>query len=133
MAPLTIQEERVKDVLTECRLRHKVHEAFVMDKRYVVVDFFLNEHNVVIECWISRSRRGAAMGWMERNAAFIDLKFRRLKELIPGLRCYALAEAPRVELPELVEVVEAVMPHADYVAYSMDDFVSAIVQLGGAS
>jgi len=130
---MTDQEERLRDVLLACRVRHRVHEVFQLGKRFAIVDFFLFEQDSVIECWMSESRNGAAMGWMERNAVYIDLKFKRLKEHNPGMRCLAFAQAPQVDLSELVEVTEAALLHADYVAYTIDDFRNEVCQLGGAS
>ena len=74
-----------------------------------------------MECWRSSSRRGVALVWMEKNAAYIDLKFRRIKEAYPDVRCLALAEVAKVE-PSLVrEYVGPVMEHADFMAYEMSE------------
>jgi hypothetical protein len=82
--PLNLQEEHVKERLEELHVGYRSHEVFAIEKRSVVVDFFLPELNVAkMECWRSDSRRGIALAWIERNAAYIDLKFRRLKEQYP--------------------------------------------------
>lgn len=126
LIPLTIQEEAVKEVLDECGLSYRVHEVFAYKNRSIVADFFLPERNLVIECWLSESRRGTALGWMERNGIYVDYKFRRLKETYPEIRCGALVEAPQVDSQSLREWVGAVMPHADWVAFTMEEFESFI-------
>ena len=98
-----------------------------------MVDFFLSDRRTVLECWKTTGRRGVALGWMERNAAFIDVKFRRLKAAYPGLRCVALAEAPYVESSTLARVIGELLVHADGMAFSIDDLDSAITKVGGAS
>lgn len=122
MLPLNLQEEHVKEVLEENRFSFRAHEVFPIGPRSAVVDFFLPEQNVVIECWLSRSRRGAALNWVEKNAAYVDLKFKRLKERYPGIRCLALVEVSQVDRASLVQVVGAVMAHADWMTYSMMEF-----------
>jgi len=107
----------------------RLHEVFSTGKRFVIVDFFLQNSNVVIECWISRSRRGEAMAWMERNAAYLDLKFRRLKEEHSALRCFALAEAPQIDELSLQEVIGVVMVHADSLTYSVPELESILREL----
>ncbi len=121
LLPLNLQEEHVKEILEEYHLAYKAHEVFPIGVKSQVADFFLTEHNLVIECWLSRSRRGIALTWVERNAAYVDLKFRRLKERYPGIRCLGLVEVPQVDLGSLREVVGPVMPHADFMAYSMNE------------
>jgi len=133
LIPLTEQERQVSDLLLELGLTHLTHAVFRNGKRLIVVDFFLNDRRTVIECWKTTGRRGVALGWMERNAAFIDVKFRRLKGLHPGIRCVALAEAPHEEPIMLERVLREVLAHADGVAYSVDDLGAAITKLGGAS
>ena len=98
-----------------------------------MVDFFLSDRRTVLECWKTIGRRGVALGWMERNAAFIDVKFRRLKGGYPGLRCVALAEAPCVEVATLARVLGEVLVHADGLAFSLDGLQSIILKVGGAS
>lgn len=124
--PLNLQEERVVERLQSAREEYRTHEVFPLGKRAVIVDFYLPKHDTVIECWRSDSRRGVALTWMEKNAAYVDLKFRRLKEKNPRLRCFAFVEAPQVDGVSLEEVVGAVLVHADSVAYSMDEFVEAL-------
>lgn len=54
-------------------------KVFPVGNRSIVTDFYLPEHKLFIECWLSRSRRGAALTWVEGKAAYVDLKFSRLK------------------------------------------------------
>ena len=133
LIPLTDQERQVRDLLLEQRLTYLTHAVFPNQGRLIVVDFFLCDRNVVLECWKTTGRRGVALGWMERNAAFIDVKFRRLKVTHPGIRCIALAEAPREEQATLVRVLGQLLVHADGLAFSIDDLRSAILRVGGAS
>jgi hypothetical protein len=133
MIPLTEQERQVSDLLLELGLTHLTHAVFPNRGRLIVVDFFLSDRRTVLECWKTTGRRGVALGWMERNAAFIDVKFRRLKGLHPGIRCVALAEAPHEEPATLARVLREVLAHADGLAYSVDDLGAAITKLGGAS
>jgi len=133
LIPLTAQEMQVRDLLLEQRLTHLTHAVFPNGGRLIVVDFFLSDRRTVLECWKTTGRRGVALGWMERNAAFIDVKFRRLKGLHPGIRCVALAEAPHVELATLDRVIGELLVHADGVAFSVDDLRSAILKAGGAN
>jgi hypothetical protein len=133
LIPLTEQERQVHDLLLELGLTHLTHAVFPNGGRLIVVDFFLSDRRVVLECWKTMSRRGVALGWMERNAAFIDVKFRRLKGLNPGIRCVALAEAPHEESTTLTKVIGEVLVHADGVAYSIDDLGSAILRVGDVS
>lgn len=133
LIPLTEQEGQVRDLLIELRLSHLTHAVFQNEGRLIVVDFFLSDRRTVLECWKTNARRGVALGWMERNAAFIDVKFRRLKGTHPGILCVALAEAPHVELATLARVVGEILVHADRVAFSVDGLRSAILELGGAS
>lgn len=130
--PLNFQEENVKEVLDENHLSYRAHEVFPIGIRSQVVDFFLPEQNVVIECWLSRSRRGAALTWIESKAAYIDLKFKRLKEQYPGIKCLGLVEVSQVDRPSLVQVVGAVMVHADWMTYSMMEFEEVMKNHGGA-
>jgi hypothetical protein len=92
--PLNLQEEHVKERLEELHLGYRSHEVFAIEKRSVVVDFFLPELNVAMECWRSDSRRGIALTGGEK-CTYINLKFRRLKEQYPELGCVAFVEAPR--------------------------------------
>jgi hypothetical protein len=133
LIPLTEQERQVRNLLLEQRLTHLTHAVFPNEGRLIVVDFFLSDRRLVLECWKTTGRRGVALGWMERNAAFIDVKFRRLKGLHPGIRCVALAEAPNVDSATLARVIGELLVHADGVAFSIDDLDSVIIKLGGAS
>jgi hypothetical protein len=133
LIPLTEQEGEVRDLLLEQGLTHLTHAVFPNEGRLIVVDFFLSDRRTVLECWKTTSRRGVALGWMERNAAFIDVKFRRLKTMHPEIRCVALAEAPHVEIATLARVLGEVLVHADGLAFSLDGLQSAIFKVGGAS
>ena len=133
LIPLTEQERQVSDLLLQLGLTHLTHAVFPNGSRLIVVDFFLSDRRTVLECWKTTGRRGVALGWMERNAAFIDVKFRRLKVTHPSIRCVALAEAPHVEFAVLTKVVGEILVHADGVAYSVDELGPAITKLGGAS
>jgi hypothetical protein len=132
LIPLTEQETQVRDLLLEHRLTYLTHAVFPNGGRLIVVDFFLSDRRTVLECWKTAARRGVALGWMERNAAFIDVKFRRLKVLNPGIRCVALAEAPWVEVAILARVLGDVLVHADGLAFSIDG-LGSIIKAGGAS
>ncbi len=133
LIPLTEQERQVRDLLLELRLTHLTHAVFPNGGRMIVVDFFLSDCRTVLECWKTAGRRGVALGWMERNAAFIDVKFKRLKGAYPGLGCVALAEAPCVEIATLARVLGEVLVHADGLAFSLDGLQSIILKAGGAS
>ena len=79
-----------------------------------------------MEVWRSTSRGGVALVWVERNAAYVDLKFRRIKEAYPGVRCVALVEGAQAE-PSLVrEYVEGVMEHADVVCCSVEELTGVV-------
>lgn len=129
LLPLNLQEEHVKEILDEYRFAYRAHEVFPIGVRSQVADFFLNECNLVIECWLSRSRRGIALTWVERNAAYVDLKFRRLKERYPGIRCLGLVEVPQVDLASVREVVGPVMSHADFMVYSMEEMWNVLMSI----
>jgi len=133
LIPLTEQEGQVRDLLLELGLTHLTHAVFPNEGRLIVVDFFLSDRRMVLECWKTIGRRGVALGWMERNAAFIDVKFKRLKGAYPNIRCVALAEAPREETATLARVLGELLVHADGLAFSIDDLRSAILRVGGAS
>jgi hypothetical protein len=133
LIPLTEQEGQVRDLLFELGLTHLTHAVFPNKGRLIIVDFFLTDRRTILECWKTVSRRGVALGWMERNAAFIDVKFRRLKAMHPDVRCVALAEAPHVDTATLARVLGEVLVHADGLAFSLDGLQSAILKMGGAS
>jgi hypothetical protein len=133
LIPLTEQEQQVRDLLLEQRLTHLTHAVFPNQGRLIVVDFFLSDRRTVLECWKTTGSRGVALGWMERNAAFIDVKFRRLKDLHPGISCVAFAEAPHVDTATLTRVLGEVLVNADGLAFSLDGLQSAILKVGGAS
>ncbi len=67
-----------------------------------------------------------ALTWVEKNAAYVDLKFRRIKEANPDVRCIALVEVMQAE-PELVrEYVGPIMEHADFIAYEMNQLAEIL-------
>jgi len=76
---------------------------------------------VVLELWKSDSRRGIALTWVERNAAYVDLKFRRIRGAYPGVRCFGLVEVPQADPGLVAKYVSGVMEHADGMAYTMDE------------
>ena len=133
LIPLTEQENQVRHLLLDEGLAHLTHAVFPNHGRLLVVDFFLADRITVVECWKTVARSGVAIGWMERNAAFIDVKFRRLKALRPGIRCVALAEAPHADSGILARVMAEVMPSADRIALSVDALRSVILDNRGES
>jgi len=110
--PLTEQEEHVEDILLQHGTTHLTHAVFPVRNRMYVVDFFLSAQRVALECWRSSSRRGVALAWMEENAACVDLKFRRIKEAYPDVRCLA-PEFVHTEPTLVREYVDPVIEHAD--------------------
>jgi hypothetical protein len=118
LIPLTPQERAVRDLLTELMVTHYIHQTFKLGERSAVVDFYLPSTNLVIECWSSQSRRGVALAWVERNAAYVDLKFSRLKTCYPGLRCLGFLDVPQVDLLSLERTLGRVMLHSDFMAYA---------------
>ncbi len=119
--PLTEQEEKVRDILLQYRVSYATHQVFPVANRMYVVDFYLPNDRTVIECWQSSSRRGVALTWVEKNAAYIDWKFRRIKGSYPEVKCVALVEVMQAE-PELVrEYTGVVMEHADVLCCSMEE------------
>ena len=126
LVPLTEQEEQVDDILTQYAIEHHQHVVFPVEGRTYVVDFYLPAYRVVLELWKSTSRRGIALTWVERNAAYVDLKFRRIKGAYPEVRCFGLVEVPQAD-PGLVEkYVSVVMEHADGMAYTMERLADTV-------
>src|SRR5271157_1298609 len=95
--PMTEQEERVEDILLQHGITHLSHAVFPVSGRFYVVDFFLSNTRTIVECWRSTSRRGTALVWIERNAAYVDLKFKRIKAAYPGIRSIALVEVDQAD------------------------------------
>lgn len=126
LVPLTEQEEQVQEILEQYAIPYKTHQVFPVDQRLYVTDFFLPVQNVVIECWKSISRRGVALPWVEKNACYVEWKFRRIKGVEPGARCVALVEVERVEPDMIRKYVGAVMEHADILCCSMEEFAEAV-------
>lgn len=133
LVPMTEQEERVEDVLFQYGVTHLTHVPFPVAGRQYVVDFFLPNTQTVVECWQSGSRRGIALTWMEKNAAYIDWKFRRIKGANPGVRCVAFVEVAQADADVVREYVGPVMEHADFVAYDMEQFSGMIRNVAGLS
>lgn len=129
LAPMTEQKEQVEDILLQHGVTHLTHAVFPVKNRMYVCDFFLPAQRVAIECWRSTSRRGVALVWVEKNAAYIDLKFRRIKEAYSDVRCMALAEVERVEPALVREYVGVVMEHADFMVYEMSELARIVREL----
>jgi hypothetical protein len=110
-------------LLLDNGVTHVTHSVFPNHDRLIVVDFFLSDRSTIIECWKTTARRGAA---------FIDVKFKRLKALRPGIRCVALAEAPHEEREALSGILKEILMHADRVALRIDD-LRTIIADGEAS
>jgi hypothetical protein len=121
LVPMTGQEEQVDDILNQYAIEHHPHVVFPVEGRTYVVDYYLPAYSVVLECWRSDSRRGIALTWVERNAAYVDWKFRRIKGAYPNIRCFGLVEVPQADPGLVAKYVGVVMEHADFMAYSMDE------------
>ncbi len=131
LVPLTEQEEEVKDILEQYGIAYRTHEIFPVGSRTYVADFFLPTQNMLVECWRSISRRGHALPWVEKNACYVDMKFRRITEAYPGVKCVALVEVPQAEPAAAVrEYVSAVMEHADTLCCSMEELAGVVRALG---
>ncbi len=126
LVPMTGQEERVEGVLLQYGITRMTHTAFPVKGRAYVVDFFLPNQGVAIECWQSTSRRGIALTWVEKNACYIDWKFQRIKGVSPTVRCVALVEVAQAEAEQVREYVGPVMAHADAVCYSMEELAEVL-------
>ncbi len=131
LVPLTEQEEQVEGVLLQHGITHLTHAVFPVRNRMYVVDFFLSNQRTVLECWRSTSRRGVALVWIEKNAAYVNLKFKRIKAAYPETRSIAFVEVQHAK-PSLVrEYVVPVLEHADFVACSMEELAGTIRKLCG--
>jgi hypothetical protein len=119
--PLNAQEENLKQLFEKLQISYRTHQVFPVEGRSMVVDSYLPGLNLVVECWMSASRRGTASTWLERSAAFIDVKFSRIKLFDPKLRCLGLVEAAQVDGASLKQVVGSLMLHADFMAYSSEE------------
>ncbi|HEV2225337.1 MAG TPA: hypothetical protein VGR56_00870 [Nitrososphaerales archaeon] len=126
LVPMTWQEERVEEVLLQYGITRLTHAAFPVAGRAYVVDFYLPNTQTVIECWQSASRRGVALTWVEKNACYIDWKFRRIKSVNPAIRCVALVEVGQAGEEQVKQHVGPVMEHADAVCYSMEELASVV-------
>jgi hypothetical protein len=100
--------------------------VFPVEGRTYVVDFYLPAYSIVLECWKSGSRRGIALTWVERNAAYVDLKFGRIKGAYPIVKCFGLVEVLQGDPGLVAKYVGVVMEHADAMAYGMDDFAGIL-------
>ena len=133
LVPMTEQEEQVNDILNQYAIEHHPHVVFPVEGRTYVVDYYLPGQSVILELWKSSSRRGIALTWVERNAAYIDLKFRRIKGAYPNVRCFGLVEVPQANPGLVAKYVGAVMEHADGMAYTMEELGGELRQLAGKS
>src|SRR5437667_9098860 len=97
LVPMTEQEEQVDDILNQYAISHYSHVVFPVGGRTYVVDFYLPNQSIALECWRSTSRRGVALTWVERNAAYVDLKFQRIKAANPDVRCLALVDVQQAD------------------------------------
>ncbi|MDV3278262.1 MAG: hypothetical protein LYZ69_07335 [Nitrososphaerales archaeon] len=130
-ATLTEQEEQVDDILLQYGVTHLTHAVFPVKNRMYVVDFFLSGSRTILECWRSINRRGVALTWVEKNAAYVDLKFKRIKAAYPDIRSIALVEVAQAKVDLVREYVEPVMEHADTLCCSMDELAETIRRLCG--
>jgi hypothetical protein len=121
LVPMTAQEEQVEGVLLQYGITRIAHAAFPVKGRAYVCDFYLPNTQTVIECWQSTSRRGVALTWVEKNACYIDWKFRRIKSVSPSVRCVALVEVGQAKAEQVRDYVGPVMEHADVVCYTMEE------------
>lgn len=126
MVPLTEQEERVDGILLQYGLTHLTHAVFPVANRLYVVDFFLPNNRTVLECWKSVSRRGVALTWVEKNAAYVDWKFKRIKSVYPDLRFVALVEVGQAPPPVVREYVGPVMEHADVLCCAIEELAGVV-------
>jgi len=124
--PLTEQEEQVRDILLQHGITHLTHTVFPVDKRMYVVDFFLSDHRTILEVWKSTSRRGVALGWIEKNAAYVDLKFKRIKGAYPEIRSVALVEVVQAEPSQVREYAGPALEHADVLCCSMEELAAVV-------
>jgi len=131
LVPLTEQEEQVEEILLQHGITHLTHAVFPVRNRMYVVDFFLSNERVILECWRSTSRRGLALAWVEKNAAYVNLKFRRIKETYLDVRCGALVEVEHAEPALVKEYVGVVMEHADFMVYEMEELAQILRRLKG--
>ncbi len=129
--PLTEQEEQVRDVLLQYGIGHITHAVFPVSNRMYVVDFYLPSNRTVLECWRSVSRRGVALTWVEKNACYVDVKFRRIKGAYPDVKCVALVEVKQAEPSVVREYVSVVMEHADVLCCSMEELAEVVRNLTG--
>jgi hypothetical protein len=131
LIPMTEQEEQIDDILNQYGINRRQHVVFPVDGRTYVVDFYLPDFSVVLECWKSNSRRGIALTWVERNAAYVDLKFRRIKVAYPAVKCFGLVEVPQADIGLVAKYVGVVMEHADGMAYTVDQLGKELGHLAG--
>ncbi len=127
--PLTEQEEQVRDVLLQYGVGHVTHAVFPVSNRMYVVDFYLTGNRTILECSRSISRRGVALPWVEKNACYVDMKFRRIKEAYPDVKCVALVEVQQVDADIVRGYVGVVMEYADILTCSMAEFAEELRKL----
>ncbi len=126
LVPMTEQEEQVNEILNQYAISHYSHVVFPVGSRTYVVDFYLPNQRIAVECWRSTSRRGVALTWVEKNAAYVDLKLRRIKAANPDLRCVALVEVMQAKVELVRRYVGPVMEHADVVCCSMEELARVV-------
>ena len=126
LVPLTEQEEQVDGILLQHGITRLTHAIFPVSGRTYVVDFYLPAPAVAVEWWQSTSRRGIALTWVEKNACYIDWKFRRIKQANPDVRCVALVEVAQARAEQVKGYVGPVMEHADAVCYTKEEFASVM-------
>jgi hypothetical protein len=131
--PLNEQERRMRSLLERMAIDYRGHEvlpvAFNGVNRVLVVDAFLPDLRLVVECWMSESRRANALAWVTKNAASVDVRFARLKEADGRLRCLGLVEAFQAEREEVAGAVGPLMGHADWMAYSIGEMEERLLEL----
>ena len=71
-------------------------------------------------------------GFLPPNAAFVDVKFSRLKLLDPKFRCLAFVEAPQTDVLSLRQIVGSMRGHSDFMAYSLEDLKEILRNMMGA-
>jgi len=131
LVPMTEQEEQVDDILNQYAIDHRQHVVFPVEGRTYVVDFYLTGTNSIIECWKSSSRRGIALTWIEKNAAYVDWKFRRIKGVYPNVKSIALVEVDQAEPSMVRKYAGAVLEHADSLCCSMDELAAVCRRIAG--
>ena len=96
------------------------------------VDFLVfRGAGVVLECTSCTRAKGSAMSEARRRAAFMKYRFGILKKAYPAIVCGALVEAPKEDQEVLKDTLETVLQNADFVAISLDELQSVLVEWSG--